>query len=622
MYRIEALLSARQFLRPQLVDGQIYFLSNLSGHNSLYVMKHGGSVPVPLLPPNIALQNPQLIGGESFAVFPALEKILVMIDHDGDENYLPMEIALSGGFPEPAFNNFFENQRCHLGAVDSEKNLCIILAESRQEGMVRTYLCNLEHGEVEEIYASPFGASPSAINQDYSRMVLVESYMAGDTVAYLWERGQKLRLLSGKPLAERDEGEAVPLVAFGDGFFTEDGQGVVFSNALFQDTYSLGYLEFNAPEQITPVAFSGLAHTGKGEFAGLEKLKNGCFLLNFNIDGASWVYEAEYDPEEKVMCAINILVGKGLLSDGVLEAITYTYEKDTFSISFSTAISPTQIYTIEGADRDRLVRHTDEVILGIPENLLSRGEDYAYTSFDGLRISARLYLPAQELGFSGKRPVIFYIHGGPQGQERPDFAWFSMPLIQFLTLQGFAVFVPNVRGSTGYGLSYTKHVDRDWGGNDRLDHVHAMVALLPKDDRLDVSRAGVVGRSYGGYMTLTLAGRHPELWAAAVDMFGPYDLLTFLERIPPTWKPYYHLALGDPEDSADLEFLKDRSPKTWIENLTAPMLVIQGRNDPRVISEESEELVAHLKAVGNDIDFHLFEDEGPGVEKYVNKVVC
>ncbi|NLN70766.1 MAG: S9 family peptidase [Chloroflexi bacterium] len=622
MYRIEALLSARQFLRPQLVDGQIYFLSNLSGHNSLYVMKHGGSVPVPLLPPNIALQNPQLIGGESFAVFPALEKILVMIDHDGDENYLPMEIALSGGFPEPAFNNFFENQRCHLGAVDSEKNLCIILAESRQEGMVRTYLCNLEHGEVEEIYASPFGASPSAINQDYSRMVLVESYMAGDTVAYLWERGQKLRLLSGKPLAERDEGEAVPLVAFGDGFFTEDGQGVVFSNALFQDTYSLGYLEFNAPEQITPVAFSGLAHTGKGEFAGLEKLKNGCFLLNFNIDGASWVYEAEYDPEEKVMCAINILVGKGLLSDGVLEAITYTYEKDTFSISFSTAISPTQIYTIEGADRDRLVRHTDEVILGIPENLLSRGEDYAYTSFDGLRISARLYLPAQELGFSGKRPVIFYIHGGPQGQERPDFAWFSMPLIQFLTLQGFAVFVPNVRGSTGYGLSYTKHVDRDWGGNDRLDHVHAMVALLPKDDRLDVSRAGVVGRSYGGYMTLTLAGRHPELWAAAVDMFGPYDLLTFLERIPPTWKPYYHLALGDPEDSADLEFLKDRSPKTWIENLTAPMLVIQGRNDPRVVSEESEDLVAHLKAVGKDIDLLLFEDEGHGVEKYVNKVVC
>ena len=77
--------------------------------------------------------------------------------------------------------------------------------------------------------------------------------------------------------------------------------------------------------------------------------------------------------------------------------------------------------------------------------------------------------------------MVYYIHGGPQSQERPDFAWFSMPLIQFLTLRGFAVFVPNVRGSTGYGLSYTKHVDKDWGGKDRLDHVHAMTKVLPKD---------------------------------------------------------------------------------------------------------------------------------------------
>src|SRR5690606_33930937 len=98
---------------------------------------------------------------------------------------------------------------------------------------------------------------------------------------------------------------------------------------------------------------------------------------------------------------------------------------------------------------------------------------------------------------------------------------------------GFAVFVPNVRGSTGYGLAYMKHVDKDWGGQDRLDHVHAMTQVLPNDPRLDLSRAAVVGRSYGGYMTLTLAARHPELWSAAVDMFGPYNLITFINRLPP-----------------------------------------------------------------------------------------
>src|SRR5215510_14173808 len=106
-YRVESLMSARLFAVPQHADGKIYFLSNLSGHLSLYSIDFGGSVPVPLLPPHIALQNSHLIGGQSFYVFPKLGKILVMIDKDGDENYQPMSIPLDGGFPEPAFNNFF-----------------------------------------------------------------------------------------------------------------------------------------------------------------------------------------------------------------------------------------------------------------------------------------------------------------------------------------------------------------------------------------------------------------------------------------------------------------------------------------------------------------------------------
>ena len=162
------------------------------------------------------------------------------------------------------------------------------------------------------------------------------------------------------------------------------------------------------------------------------------------------------------------------------------------------------------------------------------------------------------------------------------------------------MFVPNARGSTGYGLDYAKRVDRDWGGQDRLDHVYAMQEVLPKDDRVDVARAGVVGRSYGGYMTLTLAGRHPELWRGAVDMFGPYDLLTFIERIPETWKPYFALALGTPE--RDHEFLVDRSPRTHIGNISCPLLVIQGKNDPRVVAAESRDLVEELRASGKEVE--------------------
>jgi dipeptidyl aminopeptidase/acylaminoacyl peptidase len=316
----------------------------------------------------------------------------------------------------------------------------------------------------------------------------------------------------------------------------------------------------------------------------------------------------------------SVICGQGELTGGVMNSHTYDEEGDRLALSFSTATSPTQIFTVEGAQREVVCRHTRERLLGLPETLLSPGEDYSFVSHDGLRTSARLYLPSAELGFAGKRPLVYYVHGGPQSQERPDFAWFSMPLIQFLTLNGFAVFVPNVRGSSGYGLSYMKRVDRDWGGNDRLDHVHALTKVLAQDERVDVGRAAVIGRSYGGYMTLTLAARHPELWAAAVDMFGPYNLLTFMDRIPETWKPYFAMAVGDPEK--DRDFLVERSPSSHIQQMTCPMLVIQGANDPRVIEQESREVVEGLRERGKEVEYLVFGDEGHDILKYENKVRC
>jgi dipeptidyl aminopeptidase/acylaminoacyl peptidase len=371
-----------------------------------------------------------------------------------------------------------------------------------------------------------------------------------------------------------------------------------------------------------PIRIKGVIHTGSGEMEGVTHLRDNHYLVLYNIDGCSWAYEGVFDEGKLLMNLRYPLVGPEPLDNGMLERIHYDEMEDIFTVSFSTATSPTQIYTIEGKRRNDLSLHTNERILGIPDAHLSKGEDAPFISHDGLRTSARLYLPAKALGFKGPRPLVYYIHGGPQGQERPDFAWFSMPLIQFLTLRGFAVFVPNVRGSTGYGLSYTKHVDRDWGGQDRLDHVHAMTKVLPKDKRIDVNRAAVVGRSYGGYMTLMQAGCHPDLWKASCDMFGPYDLLTFSERIPETWKPHFKMSIGDPDKPEERADLIERSPKTHLHNMAAPMLVIQGRNDPRVVAAESEDLVAQLREKGKELELLIFEDEGHDVLKYENRVRC
>ncbi|MCX6081120.1 MAG: prolyl oligopeptidase family serine peptidase [Chloroflexi bacterium] len=619
--RIESLLSARLFIFPQLVGDSIYFLSNLSGHLSLYCMNYGGSVPEPMLPPNIALQNPDLMDGFAYRVFQNIGKILVMIDNNGDENYQPMFIPIDGGFPEPAFDNFFANHRVHLSLCDTEQDIVYFCAERRDKPVREAYRADLGTNKLTRLAESKWGALPVAHNEDHSRVLISDGYTVGDNVLYLLENKKKI-VLYGTPLEKRKKTEVVALNGLGSAVFSKSGRGILVTSSVFEDTYSLGYIPIDQPGTLQPIEVKGIQHTGVGEMTGIEHLYGEHFALSYNIDGVSLVYDSKFDEDQLTIKLKHLVVGEFPLENGELEHLDYNQAMDVFTVSFSTAISPTQIYSIEKKKRDFIILHTNEKVLGIPEEQLSKGEDASYTSFDGLRISARLYMPANALGFKGPRPLVYYIHGGPQGQERPNFAWFSMPLIQYLTLRGFAVFVPNVRGSTGYGLSYTKHVDRDWGGQDRLDHVHAMSEVLPKDERLDVTRSAVVGRSYGGYMTLIQAGMHTNLWKAACDMFGPYDLLTFSQRIPETWKPYFKIALGDPEKPAERQFLIERSPKTYLGQITCPLLVIQGRNDPRVVAAESEDLVKSLREQGKDIDLLIFEDEGHDVLKYANRIAC
>lgn len=618
IYPLQSLLSARQFVSPQRVGDRLYFISDMSGRLSFYSMRVGGSVPEPLIPPDVALPNPHHLGGAvAYRVLPALGKILLMLDRDGDENYQPVFIPIDGGLPAPVFGDRFAGQQVFCTACDAERNLAIFNVDPRRSPQMESFLADLTTLELTSLGTSLHGNFAVAHNEEFSTIVLADQYTFGDVVWYLWRKGEgERRLLLGVPLDQRAEGQVVQPNGLGAAELIE-GEGVLFISALFSDRYGLTYIRLDAPDQPREVTVQGVRHHGVGELEGLQASTKGRYILHYNIDGVSWVYSGSFDRNSLIFRIDRVLVGQDELSDGVLESISIDQTTATVAFSFSQATSPSQLYVLDA--EDNLARQTNERILGIPAHLLARGEEHPYTSHDGLRISSRLYLPAEELGFSGPRPVIFYIHGGPQSQERPDFTWFSMPLIQFFTLNGFAVWVPNVRGSSGYGLSYMKRVDHDWGGLDRLDHIAAF-DLLRKDARLDMNRAGVMGRSYGGYMTLTLAGRHPDLWKAACDMFGPYNLFTFMERIPETWKTYFYMAVGHPEK--DRDFLIERSPSTYLHQLACPLLVIQGANDPRVVERESRDVVDQLRNHGKQVDYVVYPDEGHDIIKYPNKVDC
>ena len=619
-------------MAPVLVDDYVYFLGNMSGQMSLYRMKKEGGMPEPLLPPGIALQNPHLMIGDSFAVFPDLKKVLVMIDNNGDENYQACTIPLEGGIPQNVFGEKYLGHQLGCAKKDIESSTVYFFHDDRKTRNLECIRLNLRTMKEKSLGTSPYGNFAVGANKNNTKVLLVDGYTAADNVLYLWtEKTGKRELVFGTPLEKREAGKDYPPSGIGTCNFTDDETGLLVRTTLLNDEGSLAYLSLDGSSKLEPVRVSGTKHKGKGEMEDVKKIGKNRYLLSYNIDGCSYVYEGRLVRRQgKKAREFNVeatIVGKEPVSNGVLLGLEpWEFSKKRrkagrgYAFAFTTATTPSQIYISTAEPSLRYTVLSNEKVLGIPQGHLSSGEDASYTSFDGLRISARIYFPAVPLGFKAPYPLVLYVHGGPQGQERPDFTWFSMPLIQYLTLNGFAVFVPNVRGSTGYGLEFMKKVDHDWGGKDRLDLVEGLKVLEANEPRVDSSRRGVIGRSYGGYMTLTLASRHPDLWKAAVDMFGPYNMFTFLERLPESWRTTFYLSVGHPEK--DKEFLTERSPSTYIDDVKCAMMMIQGRNDPRVVEKETSDVVERLRSRGLPVDYLVFEDEGHDVLKFKNRVTC
>ncbi|MDQ1465166.1 MAG: hypothetical protein QOC73_2107 [Actinomycetota bacterium] len=234
-----------------------------------------------------------------------------------------------------------------------------------------------------------------------------------------------------------------------------------------------------------------------------------------------------------------------------------------------------------------------------------------FGTHDGRTIPAFLYRPPGD----GPFPVLLSIHGGPEAQERPIYMYGG--LYQYLLSHNVAILAPNVRGSTGYGATYQKLIHRDWGGAELGDLEHA-VRYLHELDWVDRDRIGVFGASFGGFATLLCVSRLPDLWAVAVDIVGPSNLVTLVRAVPPTWRRMTAGLIGDADTEAD--FLMSRSPVTYADAIKTPLFVIQGANDPRVAKAESDQIVERLRARGVDVRYDVYEDEGHGFTKRANEI--
>lgn len=218
-------------------------------------------------------------------------------------------------------------------------------------------------------------------------------------------------------------------------------------------------------------------------------------------------------------------------------------------------------------------------------------------------------------GAAGRTPAVLYPHGGPEGQSRPGFPD-RMAYLQSLVDRGITLVVPNIHGSTGYGLRWQKAIHRDWGGIDARD-LRAVADWMAADPRIDPQRLAVYGGSYGGFATLVCVTTMPDRWNCAVDVFGVANLVTMIEHAQPNWRRFLKLWIGDLE--TDRAKLVERSPINHMDKVRCPMLVVQGTNDPRVPKEESDQVVERLRARGVPVEYMVFEDEGHGFTKRANQ---
>jgi dienelactone hydrolase len=231
-----------------------------------------------------------------------------------------------------------------------------------------------------------------------------------------------------------------------------------------------------------------------------------------------------------------------------------------------------------------------------------------FPSFDGLEISGFLYRPAR-----GSRSCVVLVHGGPEGQYRPGWDGWA----QYLVARGHAVFAPNVRGSTGYGRRFATLDDARL----RMDSVKDLAAVhawLAWSGVADPDRIAVMGGSYGGFLTLAALTHQPELWAAGVDIVGIAHLGTFLRNTGAYRQRHRAAEYGDPV--ADADFFEATAPLRHAHRIRAPLLVIHGRNDPRVPVSEAEQIVAAARGNGAAVELLVFEDEGHGMAKLKNRL--
>lgn len=386
-------------------------------------------------------------------------------------------------------------------------------------------------------------------------------------------------------------------VAWSGGRFTPDGRAIITISDQDVEFDRLVQLDI-ATRQVTPLAGS------EWEVSTFDLSRDGRTI-------AFTTNEAGFSRLHLLDLATRTARTVSGVPDGVIAGLTWHPDSRHLAFSVNSARSASDVYSLD-AITGAITRWTDSELGGMLPGELAEPELISWMSFDNREITGLYYRPPAR--FAGRHPVIINIHGGPESQARPVFraAWNYYP-----TELGVAVIYPNVRGSTGYGKTFVR-LDNGMRRMDSVRDIEALLDWIALQPDLDAGKVMVTGGSYGGFMTLAVATNYNDRICCAVDVVGISHFATFLRNTEDYRRDLRRAEYGDERDPAMAEFFERTAPLNNAGNITKPLFVIQGANDPRVPRSEAEQMVARVKQNGTPVWFLMAMDEGHGFRKKSN----
>jgi dipeptidyl aminopeptidase/acylaminoacyl peptidase len=497
--------------------------------------------------------------------------------------------------PTGAVTLLTDGKSRNTGGVWSNAGDTFAYASTRRNGQdVDLWVMNPADPKSDKMLAQLQGGGwePLDFSPDDRQLLVTERVSANES--YLWIID--VSTASRTPITPRGEGEKV---SYGDAQFSRDGKGIYVTTDRDSEFHRLAY-----------VALADGRHTYL-----TDQIKWDVSSFQLSWDGRTIALITNEDGLS-ILRLLDTATGKELprpeIPVGLMGGLRWHRSNRDLGFSLVDSRRGSDAYCLD-VSTGKLERWTFSETGGVNTDSFLPPELVHWQSFDGRTLSGWLNKPPAR--FTGKRPVVIRIHGGPEGQARP---WIGAGDKYLVNELGIVILQPNVRGSSGYGKTFLT-LDNGFKREDSYKDIGALLDWIKTQPGLDAERIMVTGGSYGGHMTLAIATRYPDRIRCALDVVGMSNLVTFLENTSAYRRDLRRVEYGDERDPKMREFLTRIAPMNHAKQITKPLFVVQGGNDPRVPLSESVQLVETLKKQGTPVWYLMAKDEGHGFAKKPNE---